>query len=157
MVAYDQRFGGLGPHWLLLELPALVVFTVYCAMRRRRILLTFVLPFVVMLAATPSSWWSRFTVAFVAPGAVALTFLIERVRKRTVVALLQGATIVAVVVGCVMSAKRATISPRTFSPQTVLARATDPASDRTIGRLVLPEYAWADAIPRKLARRRPPK
>jgi hypothetical protein len=125
-----------------------VVFTIACARRHRRLLYAFVIPFVVTLVMTPSSWWSRFTIFFVAPGAIALVFLVERVKRRNVALLLQGATIVLVVVGCVTSIKRFTVESNTFTPRAVLSEATKPSNERTIGRLVLPEYAWTDAIPR---------
>jgi hypothetical protein len=144
---YTPTTGGFGPQWLLLELPALVLFVVHLARFRRRLLLTFVVPFVVMLAATPSSWFSRFTILFVAPGVVALPFVLERIRQRAVVAFLQLATIVVVAVGCVRPADRVTLAGKVFSPDDVLTRAGDSANSRTLGRLVLPAYSWTDEIP----------
>jgi hypothetical protein len=145
---YAPLLGGFGPQWLLLELPALLVLTGYLVVRRRRLLLTFVVPFVVMLAATPSSWWTRFTIAFVAPGAIALPWVIERIRRRTIVLVLQGATVVMVAIGCLSSTDRVTVAGRTFSAEDIVDRATDPASERTLAKLVLPAYAWTDSIPR---------
>jgi hypothetical protein len=144
---YTPLTGGFGPQWALVLLPALVVFTVYVARRRRKVLLLFVVPFVVMLAATPSSWFSRFSVAFVAPAAVALPFVLERIRSRTVVALLQGATVVLVVIGCVRPSEHVTLAGKVFTADEVLARVGDPASTRTLGRMILPEYAWTNDIP----------
>lgn len=145
---YDQRLDGLGPQWLLLELPALVLFAVYCALRRRLLFFNFVLPFTVIVALTPSNWWSRLTVLLVAPGAVALVFLIEQIRRRSIVLLLEAATIVLVVAGCALSAKRITVLQHSFPAATVLPDATKPRSERTLGKLVLPEYGWTDTVPR---------
>jgi hypothetical protein len=146
--AYDQRLAGFGPQWLLLELPALVVFALYCAMRRRLLFFNFVVPFAVIVALTPSSWWTRLTVVLVAPGVVALVFLIERIRQRSIVLLLQAATVVLVVAGCALSAKRITVLQHSFPAATVLTDATEPPSQRTLGKLVLPEYGWTDTVPR---------
>jgi hypothetical protein len=121
---------------------------VHLARFRRRLLLTFVVPFVVMLAATPSSWFSRFTVLFVAPGAVALPFMVERIRQRALVVILHLATVIVVVIGCVRPADRVTVAGKVFSPSDVLSRAGDPASSRTLDQLVLPAYAWANRLPR---------
>ena len=145
---YAPLLGGFGPQWLLLELPALLVFSGYLVVRRRQLLFTFVVPFVVMLAATPSNWWTRFTIAFVAPGAVAVPWVIEHIRQRTVVLLLQGATVVLVAIGCLSSTDRVTVAGRIFTAGDIVDRATDPASDRTLAKLVLPAYAWTDIIPR---------
>jgi 4-amino-4-deoxy-L-arabinose transferase-like glycosyltransferase len=143
---YDQRHDGFGPTWLFFELPALVIFAAYCALRRRMVLYDFIVPFVVIVMLTPYNWWTRFIVLIVAPGAVALVFLVERIRRRSIALVLQAAVIVAVVAGCALSSKRYTVSPR-FTADAIVSRALDPRSERTLGKLVLPEYAWTDAVP----------
>jgi hypothetical protein len=148
IVTYDQRLGGLGPAWLFLELPALVAFTVYCAARRRFLLWNFLLPIFAITALTPSNWWARFTVLIVAPGAVALAFFVERIRRRWVVVTLEGVTIVLVVAGLVQSSKRYAVLSHSFSVANVVSDARKPATDRTFGKLVLPEYEWVDHTPR---------
>jgi hypothetical protein len=143
---YDQRHDGFGLTWLFFELPALVIFAVYCARRRRMLLFDFVVPFLVILLLTPSNWWSRLTVVTVAPGAIALVFLVERIRRRSLALGLQAAVIVAVVAGCALSSKRYTLGPR-FTADSIASRASDPRSERTLGKLVLPGYAWTDEVP----------
>jgi len=143
---YDQRSDGFGPTWLFFEFPALVIFAVYCARRRRLLLFDFVAPFLLIFMLTPSNWWTRYTVLIVAPGAIALVFLVERIRRRSLALGLQAAVIVAVVAGCALSSKRYTLGPR-FTPDSIASRARDPRSERTLGKLVLPGYAWTDAVP----------
>jgi hypothetical protein len=145
---YDQRLAGLGPQWLLVELPALVVFTFYCARRRRTVLWNFLLPVFVMTALTPENWWARYTLVFLAAGAVAVPFVVERVKRRQLRLALQGGTVLVVLVGCVLSAKRFTFPQPSFSATTVVSDATKPRSERTFGKLVLPEFAWTDSVPR---------
>jgi 4-amino-4-deoxy-L-arabinose transferase-like glycosyltransferase len=142
---YDERHDGFGPTWLFLELPALAVFAAYCALHRRVVLFNFVIPFVTIFVLTPSNWWSRFTVLIVAPGAIALAFLVERIRNHTLVLGLQAMVLVSVVTGCVITSKRHTV-PQAFTADEIASRAFDPPSERTLGKLVLPEYAWADKV-----------
>lgn len=77
---YDQRLGGFGPQWLLLEVPALLAYGVYTARKQRTVLLAFLVPCVVVFLAQPALWWSRFVLFLVAPGAIALAFFLERSR-----------------------------------------------------------------------------
>ena len=144
---YDQRHDGFGPAWLFFELPALLIFAAYCAFRRRLVLYDFIVPFVVIVMLTPYNWWTRFIVIIVAPGAVALVFLVERIRRRSIALVLQAAVIVAVVMGCALSSKRYTVLSREFTASTIASDARDPRGERTLGKLVLPEYAWTDAVP----------
>jgi hypothetical protein len=146
--AFDQRLGGFGPQWLLLELPALVAFTIYCLARRRVVLWNFLLPIFVIAALTPTNWWPRLIVILVAPACVAIPFLVERIRRPSGVLALQIASVVLVGVGLVISARRTTIPGHTFSIAAVLTDATKPRSDRTLGTLILHEYAWADEVPK---------
>jgi hypothetical protein len=143
---YDQRRDGFGATWLFFELPALVIFSIYCARRRRLLLVDFVVPFLLIFILTPSNWWTRYTVLIVAPGAVALVFLVERIRRRSVALVLQAAVIVTVVAGCALSSKRSMVSAP-ITADAIASRALDPRSERTLGKLVLPEYAWTDAVP----------
>jgi hypothetical protein len=53
-----------------------------------------------------------------------------------------------VAIGCLSSTDRVTVAGRTFTAEDVVDRATDPASQRTLAKLVLPAYAWTDSIPR---------
>lgn len=144
--AYDQRTNGFGATWLFFELPALAIFATYCAFRRRMLLFNFVVPFLVIFILTPSNWWSRFTLVIVAPGAVALVYLLERIRRRSLALALQAAVIVAVVTGCALASKRYTVT-RPFTANEIASAVGDPRSERTLGKLVLPEYAWTDAVP----------
>jgi hypothetical protein len=110
------------------------------------LLFDFVVPFLLIFVLTPSNWWTRYTVLIVAPGAIALVYLVERIRRRSIALVLQAAVIVAVVAGCALSSKRYTVAPR-FSADAIVSRAGDPRTARALGKLVLPEYAWTDTVP----------
>jgi hypothetical protein len=132
----------------LLELPALLIFTVFCLRRRPFLLANLILPFAAMFVLTPASWWSRLTVVIVAPAAIALVFLVEQLRRRTLVIALQAATVSIVSLGCVVALSRTVIGPKLLSPRFVLTEASRPPSQRTLSKVVLPQYAWTDRIPR---------
>ena len=80
--SYDQRMGGFGAVWLLLEIPICAVLT-WIAVRRRDVafLVLVLVPFV-GFAVQPYRWWTRFSIALVAPGAIALAMAIERAPRR---------------------------------------------------------------------------
>jgi hypothetical protein len=79
---YDQRLGGLGVTFTFLMVPALLLTARALWERSRTFVLAFVAPLVVMLLLQPGSWWSRYTLWLVAPGAIALVFFASTCRTR---------------------------------------------------------------------------
>jgi hypothetical protein len=73
----DQRSGGLGAPYTLLELPALLALAIV-SLRRDRRLLNLLVPVAVMFLIQPDKWWSRHTLILAALGAVALLYVAER-------------------------------------------------------------------------------
>lgn len=148
-VAYDQRIGGFGLQWPLLEIPALVVFTVLMFARRRWLVLgSFVAPLLLIFALTPDKWWSRYYVVLVAPGVIAVVFVIEQLRGRRLRATLQAITVICAALGCGFTLTRPSVLGRTFRPDEVVSKLATGADERTISALVLPEYRWTERIPR---------
>jgi 4-amino-4-deoxy-L-arabinose transferase-like glycosyltransferase len=145
---YEERVGGFGIVWPWLALPAIAVFVVFAARRRRDLLLALILPLAVIFLLQPYQWWSRFTMILPALGAVAIVHLLERLpgRSRTVVAV---ACVALVVFGA--AAATATIDPaghgRQLSAFRVVRLVTAPSDQRTVGSLFHPEYKWLDRVP----------
>ncbi|MFN8035234.1 MAG: hypothetical protein U0V73_04805 [Acidimicrobiia bacterium] len=149
---YDQRLGGFGPWWPFVGVPAFVLAAVVMALRRRDLLVGFALPFVLVFLVQPERWWSRFTIVTVAAGAVALVWLLELLRGprgRMVRGAVQAAVVVIVVAWPhqVTSAFRREVLGSTLGVHRVRAIADLPASRRTLGATVYPEFAWVDRIP----------
>ena len=148
-VAYDQRLGGFGLIWPLLEIPALVAFTVLLIVRRRwLVIVNFLVPFGLIFLLTPDKWWSRFTIILLVPGAIALVYVIEQLRVRWLRAALQVVTVVLAVGGCAFTLTRTSVLGHTFTPRTLATKVADRANERTLSALVLPEFRWTERVPR---------
>jgi hypothetical protein len=144
---YEERVGGFGMVWPWLMLPALALFIVFSARRRRDLLLALLAPVALIFLLQPYQWWSRFTMILPALGAVALVHLVERLqgRLRTV---LQVAAVTTVFFGAALATGK--VDPggegRDISAFRVVGLALEPYRERTVGKLFHPEYAWLDAI-----------
>jgi hypothetical protein len=75
---YDQLFGGFGPQWIYLELPALLLVAAISLRRRRCAPLLVMALLLVAFLATPNLWWARFEMWVPAIGAAALAWVIWR-------------------------------------------------------------------------------
>jgi hypothetical protein len=152
--AYDQRLGGFGPQWLYLEAPALLLFVVYAARRRRDLLWTFLLPFALIFLAQPDSWWNRYTIYLLAPSAIALVSVLDRLSWRPsgralpalLPRLLRGAVQVACL-GLVTLSVALAIGQAWFSPQLVSYALSVPLQQRTVGAMWYPQVLWVDYVP----------
>jgi hypothetical protein len=155
---YDQRLGGFGIQWPLLELPAFALFTLYALWMRLDLCFTLVLPTFIVLLLQPASWWSRYTVFIVGPAAVALFFLLQKLPGwlsylSSAFHMVPGWIVRAPVLLCVLgaalfSAPRALSSFYYVSTQPKVALALSlPYDKRTIGAIWLPQYQWVDRIP----------
>lgn len=138
----DARMGGLGVQWIYLELPALLVWSVYALWKRRDILLTLILPFVIILAVQPADWWSRYTMFIVAIGAIAFAWALEAISMVWARGALQ-----VMMAGAIMITLVYSLTQWNFSPSVAYHAAKLTSSERTVGRLWLPQYAWVDNVP----------
>lgn len=148
-VAYDQRLGGFGLLWPALEIPALIAFIVLLIARRRwLIVVNFLVPFGLMYLLSPDKWWARFSIILLAPGAIALVYVIEQLRVRWLRGALQVVTVVLAIGGCALTLTRTSVLGHTFSPKTLASTITKSADERTLSALVLPEFRWTEQVPR---------
>jgi hypothetical protein len=141
--ANDQRIGGFGLQWLILELPLLVGVSVFSLVRRRVIFLGFFLPFLAIFLAQPADWWSRFTLSFVAIGIFALCYTVERLTLPVVGEVIKWVVVALALVGISLSSIQWQNSP-TFVRKALAM----PTQERTIGNLNKPQYRWVDSVPR---------
>lgn len=140
---YDQRLGAFGPLWLLGELPALIGLTIYATIARKRILWLLIIPFTVILFLTPSPWWGRFTVHYVALGAIALPIALDHVPTAPLRSLLKFATLTVALFAVYLTVTQGEY----FSARTLNTVVSAPMSARSVGRIWMPTYAWVDNIP----------
>ena len=155
---YDQRLGGFGVQWPLLELPALVLFTLYALWKRLDLCFTLVLPTLIVLLLQPASWWSRYMVFIVGPAAVALFFLLQELPgwlsylssalKKVPSGVVHAPILLSVLAAALFSASRTLPKYSYLSTQQTVALALSlPYSNHTIGAIWLPQYQWVDRIP----------
>ena len=153
--SYDMAINAFGPQWILLEFPALVVFTGYTMWRERRTFVLFAVPLWIIFWLQPANWWGRYTMFMVAFGAIALAYLLERSRAR---GLRQSGYLLALMlvvgvyaVGGTLSLRQGPLNgysgTRTISQDFLLALRLPPG-ERTTGRIFLPQYAWVDGLRR---------
>jgi len=151
--SYDMAISAFGPQWILLEFPALVLFTGYTLWRDRHTFFIFVVPLWIIFWLQPANWWGRYTMFMVAFGAIALAYMLERLRVRGLRStgyLLALLLVVATyVVGGTLSLQQGTlhgyVGTRTISQDFLLSLRLPP-KERTTGRIFLPKYAWVDGL-----------
>lgn len=137
---YDQRMGGFGVQWPWLMLPAIAVGSVLLLRRQPAVVGLFTLPIFLLLVVQPMPWWSRFTIALLAPGCVCLGVCIDRLRGKSLGPLLQ-----LVVVGAVLvSSWRGTSSLSVTNGQLAAGQTWDlvwsPPEERAFGAFAWGEY-----------------
>jgi hypothetical protein len=147
---YEQRLGGLGAQWILLGAPLLTGLLVLKARARRLApTLEIVGPLLLVYAAQPYTWWSRFSLSLAAAGSIAIAYSVERLPSRFARVGLAAATAGCVLVGAWYANWK--VNPaghgRVLDAPAVVGLLGEPASNRTIGRLFFPEYAWIDEAP----------
>jgi hypothetical protein len=146
---YESRLGGLGPLWPYLGLPLALVLAAAATRRRDGTLLAVIGVIALSVALLPYAWWSRFTMALAALGALAVVFFVEHSRSRAVRSTVVAATAVLVASGLWLSLE--SVDPggrgRTLSLGQIGGLVGRGAEERTIGSLFFPEYRWVDAVP----------
>lgn len=145
---YQERLGGLGPVWSWLGLPLLLVMSVVLVRRRNPAIIA-VAAVAATFIAQPYQWWSRFTMPLAALGAVAVAFAVDFVPRRWARIVIAGAAGVLAVGGAAVALRVVDPASRAapLAARSVLSLAGEPASDRTVGRLFYPEYAFVDRMP----------
>lgn len=140
---YDQLIGGFGPQWLYLEFPALTLLTAVACLKRLKKLLALLIPFWVLFLLQPANWWSRYTIFFVAAGAIALPWL-EQKLSCWLAQPLRTATLSLVLVSLVGS-----FTHTYFTPELVGRFLALPPEKRTFAQLRPwgDELAWVDEVP----------
>ena len=146
--SYEQRLGGLGPLWVYLGAPLLLLLAARAVAKRRwSSELDFLLPLALLFVLQPYQWWARFTLFLAAAGCVAVVLTLERTGHRRRVALATAAVLLAGLGAWFASFK---LNPagegRVLPAEQVLGLADEPAVNRTIGRLFFDEYAWVDGV-----------
>jgi len=147
--AYDMQVGGFGLQWSFIELPSLVLFTVYAIVRERKIFYQIILPLFIIFLLQPANWWGRYTLFMVALGTWSFVFTISRIRsnrlKATVYSLVLIIICGAYIAGGVvfMSANKRISSLVSTAVHNALHT---PAAERTVGSVVFPEYRWVDKL-----------
>ncbi len=155
---YDQRLGGFGIQWPLLELPALVLFTLYALWKRLDLCFTLVLPTLIVFLVQPASWWSRYMVFIVGPAAVALFFLLQELPgwlshlslafHKLPSGVVRAPLLLCVLATALFSASRTLAKYSYLSTNQKVALALSlPYGKHTIGAIWLPQYQWVDRIP----------
>lgn len=140
---YDQLIGGFGPQWLYLEFPALSVGTLIACGKRLKPLLTLWIPLEVLFILQPANWWSRYTIFFVAAGAIAVPWL-EQNLPSWLAQPLRLAALSLVLVSLVGS-----FTHKYFTPEVVVRFWSLPPEKRTFAQLRPwgDELAWVDEVP----------
>jgi len=141
VTVYDQRLGGLGLQWILLEFPAIIILGVYGLFKQRKYVWMMLIPLALIFAVQPQNWWSRYTIFIVAPGAIALVFLIEQISMVAVRSVLHFVMFVAVLASMYFSATQAM-----FPPERVLQVLRMSSDERTLGGVFDPRYRWVDGM-----------
>ncbi|MHB1627219.1 MAG: ArnT family glycosyltransferase [Bacilli bacterium] len=151
-VGYDMPIGGFGPQWTLLEMPALFVFTAYSGLRDRRTFSVVTLPLWIIFLLQPSNWWARYTLFMVAFGAWAFVYIVERFSRDWIRNGLYGLMLAVLVGTCSVGAVllvRPSAGPDRDRPtmwDELQLSLRLPPQERTVGRIILPAYAWVDSL-----------
>jgi hypothetical protein len=144
---YQQVRGGLGPVWVWLGLPLLVPVG-FVLLRERNPAALLVVVTAAVLVVQPFRWWSRFTLVLAAAGAIAVVLGAARAPRRWMATGIRAAALGLGAAGVVLSSYQVNPAGRAkaISAQRVIRLATEPSSDRTIGRLFFPEYRFLDSV-----------
>ncbi len=147
-IDYQQRFGGLGPLWVWLGLPLLAVM-VAALIRRRNLALIPIVAIVIVFLLQPYKWWARFTLPFASLGSIAVAWAIISAPWPWLRLALRTSALILATAGAVLATYA--VDPQgkaaDIPASEVLALIGKPAQDRSLGRLVHPEYAFLDQVP----------
>lgn len=142
---YDQRLGSFGPQWLLAEFPALVALIGYTAVAKvnRQILGYLIVPFTIIFLLQPAPWWGRYVAFYVALGAIALPFALDKLPKYPIRSVAKVAALGLVFLGAYLTVTQGGY----FNMSALNMALTMPLESRTVGQVWLKSYAWVDAVP----------
>jgi hypothetical protein len=140
----DELHGGLGLVWLLLGLPLLIPFVIQLLNRRSALLWTFLLPLALLFLLQPFRWWSRFTIALLAPALVAVVVFVDTGRSRALTLTVQALTLVFAAVAIWLGSSHVARWAGDYTVRDTVRLAARPASQRTLGKLFLPSFRWVD-------------
>lgn len=136
----DIRKAGFGPLWIILEVPAIIVFTLIAAKRRMKVALMTIMIFIILFAIHPSNWWTRYTIFIIGLGCIALGYIMQFFSKPT-----RFAVAILTVVFCIYT----TVLTIPHIINININKALEiPFDKRTIGSTYYSDYVWADQIPK---------
>lgn len=137
--SHDQRLGGLGPLWSYLGVVLTLAFAVGCWRSRRVLLVNLLGPVGVIFALQPYRWWSRFTIALAAIGAIVVAHYLERLGHTKRGVGLASAVVVLVTTGAAITSYRVNAGSGApiLNPTDVVRVAAKPRSEHD-GPSVLP-------------------
>jgi hypothetical protein len=142
----DEYEGGMGLTWLLLGLPLLIPFVIGAWKRNRMLFWTFLVPLGLLFAIQPYRWWTRFTIFLLAPAFVAIVAFVDRTGSRGLRIAVQSLTLACVAFSLWFSSSHFVGWGHTYDAGRVVSLAQKPTSQRTLGRLFLPELRWVDSV-----------
>ena len=142
----DEYEGGMGLIWLVLGLPLLIPFVIGAWKRNRMLFWTFLVPLGVLFAIQPYRWWTRFTIFLLAPALVAIVVFVDRTRSRGLRIAVQSVALGCVAFSLWFSSTHFVGWGHTYDAGQVISTAQKPVSQRTLGRLFLPELRWVDSV-----------
>jgi hypothetical protein len=145
---YQQVSGGLGPLWIWLGLPLLIPASLIWFRERNPAGLLVIVTAAVFIVQ-PFRWWSRFTLLLPAAGAIAIVLVATRAPRSWIAIGIRALALGLGVAGVVLSSYQVDPASRAqpISAERVVRLATEPARERTVGRLFYPEYGFLDAVP----------
>ncbi|GMA51417.1 hypothetical protein GCM10025857_27740 [Alicyclobacillus contaminans] len=141
--------GGLGLQWTFLELPALVVFTIYLIRKNWVLLLQVVVPLLVIFVLEPADWWARYTLFMAALGAWALAYVVSMVPAPWLRTTLSSGVLAAICMSYGVGIVLFTSGEKRdsgFVGEAVRRALHTAPQHRTIGGVVFPEYRWVDSL-----------
>ena len=139
--------GGLGPVWAYFGAILSVVFAVYAWRRCRPVFWFFLVPTALLFAVQPDHWYSRYTIAIAAVGAIGVAWAMTADWRPSQARLAFGvAALVLAGAGAWISSRVLipTAGFRVLGPRTVIRDALD--GKRTVGTAFDPGYHWIDGI-----------
>jgi hypothetical protein len=142
----DETEGGMGLVWLLLGLPLLASLVIGLARRHSPLVWTFLFPLALLFALQPYRWWSRFTIALLAPGLVAVVVFVDTGRSRALTLAVRSLTLVFAAVAVWLGSSHVARWDHDYGVGDTIELAGRPGSQRTLGSLFLPSFRWVDHV-----------
>jgi len=138
---FDQRLGGFGLQWLVLEFPALILLSIYSLIRKRKLFFYVIFPFLLIFVLQTTNWWSRYTIFFVGIGSISLAYILELIKQRFFRHVLQFICFFLVVLSMYFSSTQTY-----YTPNIVIDTIKLNPSERTLGNVFDKRYGWIDKL-----------